>query len=167
MTHSERIAQLEQQIVELQTLRARFVNPLTGELMVLTGLSDDGLVPYLQFNARVGICTNFWMKKPIGQGAGFSVGAEDRFAVYAEVDTDTCRDAPSVAVFASVVGRPINTQPHIAFLGAAANARENHGLFLSFSNDKAVSIREEGWELRGYVQYFMGKIDGAIKKLWP
>lgn len=157
MTHEQRITELETRLAEAEQVTKLFV----------VGVSDDGQVPYLMTLCRMGICTSFWMKKPLGQGAAFSVGAKDRFAGYFEIDEDFCPDNPSVGVFASVVGQPINTQPHIAFLGAAANARENHGLFLSFSNDKAVSIREEGWELRGYVQYFMGKIDGAIKKLWP
>lgn len=158
MTHEQRIADLETRLAAAERITSMFTR----------GVSDDGKIPYLMLDGRLGIFTTYWMKKPWGQGAAFSVGCgADRFAGYFEVDEDACPDNPSVAVFASVVGQSKFNQPHIAFLGAAANAKENHGLFLSFSNDKAVSIREEGFELRGYVQYFMGKIDGVIKKLWP
>lgn len=157
MTHEQRITELETRLAEAEKVTTLFV----------VGVSDDGQVPYLMTLCRLGVCTNFWMKKPLGEGAALSIGAEDRFALYAEIDTSKCQTNPSVAVFASVVGQQLYGQPHIAFLGAAANAPDNHGLFLSFSGDKAISIREEGWELRGYVQYFMGKIDGVIKKIWP
>src|SRR5438477_9221347 len=85
-------------------------------------MNDDGTVPYLQVNARIGVMTNFWARKPLGQGAALSVGTNiDRFGVYAEIDPGddgyaACPDFPSTAVYASVVAphRAGERQPNIA-----------------------------------------------------
>src|SRR4051812_41317117 len=32
---------------------------------MIRGVSSDGKVPYIQFNARLGVFTNYWCKKPL------------------------------------------------------------------------------------------------------
>lgn len=157
MTIEERLDALEARVAAAERITSMFTR----------GISDDGRIPWLMLDGRLGIFTTYWMKKPWGQGAALSVGCgADRFAGYFEVDEDSCPDNPSVGVFASVVGESKFNQPHIAFLGAAANAKENHGLHISMQ-DKEVIFREEGTELKGYAQYFLGKVGGFIKTLWP
>lgn len=94
------------------------------------GTSSDGLVPYVMTAGRVGVMTRFWAERPVGQGAGLSVGtAVDRFAGYFEIDPGpdgmaACPDHPSTAVYASVVAphRAGEAQPNLAVEAHAANA---------------------------------------------
>lgn len=98
--------------------------------LIVRGDSDDGTVPYLKVNARLGMMTDFWCRKPIGQGAALSIGtAIDRFGLYAEIDAGAdgfaaCPDHPSTAIYAAVVvpHRPGEAQPNIAVEAHAANS---------------------------------------------
>ncbi len=165
MTIEKRLAAVEQRLAALEA-RTAAAERITG--MFKRGLSEDGLVPYLMLDGRLGIFTEFWSKKPWGQGAAFSVGCgADRFAGYFEIDEQSCPDNPSVAVFASCVPQPQFGQPHIAFLGVAANATENRALSLSFGDTREVVFRAEGMQLLGaFTSFLIGKLQ-LFKKLWP
>ena len=102
------------------------------------GVSVDGRIPYLQFNGRIGVMTNFWARQPYGQGAALSVGtAIDRFGVYAEMETAPdgflpCDGHPTTAFYGAVLGphRPGESQANIAFEAHAGNGpSENVALY--------------------------------------
>ena len=124
-------------------------------------------VPGLQINARLGVFTNFWLNQPIGQGAAVSIGTNiDRYALYAEIDEESCPDHPSVAVFGSVVPASTTGQPHIAIQGQAGNAPTNYAAYLTMG-DKTYGIRPEGFELIGpFSDVEIGTLD-SHKSLWP
>ncbi len=116
MTDHERIAALEARLA-------------IYDAFFTFGLSVDLRVPYVMTMGRMGIMTKFWAEKEYGQGAGFSVGCNDRYAGYFEVDEGpdgfaVCPNHPSTAVYGSVVvpHRPGEEQPNIAFEAHAANS---------------------------------------------
>ena len=117
MTETERIAALE---ARLKVFEDFFT----------FGLSDDGLVPYVSTAGRIGMMSNYWCKRAVGQGAAVSTGsAIDRFMAYFDVDPGldgfaTCPDHPATAAYGSSVQahRPGEAQPNIAFEAHAANA---------------------------------------------
>ena len=154
MTVEERITALEALTQDIH--RNTFTDPATGTP-----------IPGLQINARVGVFTNFWMNQPIGQGAALSIGtAIDRYAVYAEIDGISCPDHPSVAVFASNVA-PNAGQDNHAIEGVVGNGRANYGLALTLPQ-RTIRWRTEGLELLGdYAEFFVGKVGGVIRQLWP
>ena len=190
MTDKERIAALEARLA-------------VYDAFFKFGVSDDGAIPYVMTQGRVGVMTEFWSKKPLGQGAALSIGtAADRFGVYAEIDPGAdgfaaCPDQPSTAIFASVVvpHRPGEPQPNIAIGAVAANAPVGnlpfHGTYqyaptpallpteglrlVEMSADGQVqrhlSISANGITLMDGVQrvaqWFVRKIGGPLKNLWP
>src|SRR5882672_12840671 len=98
MTIEDRLAALEEKTQDIR----RYTHRCT-----VTGKD----IPCIEIIGRVGIFTNFWMKKDIGQGAALSIGTNnDRFALYAEIDEASCPDHPSVAGYFSVVPRQLNGQ---------------------------------------------------------
>lgn len=155
MTIEERLSALEAKTQDIH--RDVWVDTVTG-------LS----IPYIQLNARLGIFTNFWSRKNVGQGAGLSVGTNiDRFAGYFEIDEQTCPDHPSVGVFGSVVPSATYPQPFIGVQGASGNSTvANYGILVSMGS-KVAAIREEGLELIGsWFTFVIGKIGGVIKQIW-
>ncbi len=115
---------LEERVAQLEATIAKY------EALFSFGRSDDGRVPYVMTQGRFGVMTSYWSRKPVGQGAGLSVGSNvDRFALYAEIDPGddgfaACPDHPSTAVYAAVVAphRSGEAQPNIALEAHAANA---------------------------------------------
>lgn len=161
MTLEERVAALEAKTQDIA--RGSFHDDATGV---------D--IPYLALSCRLGIFTTYWSRQPIGQGAALSIGTNsDRFALYAEIDEQTCPDHPSVAVYASVVPASRFNQPHIALQGMAGNAPDRNGLSQNYGlaltlGDRSLFLQREGLRLVGdFAVFFMGKVGSVIKQLWP
>lgn len=168
MTVEERLDALEASSKKFQELYNHFVNPLTGNLMLLSGLSIDGLVPWVQLNCRVGIMSNFQAVQPFGEGASLSVGtAIDKYAGYFEIDGVVCRTGPSVALFASNVAVNFFGQANHAFEGVVGNSVNSRGLVLTQDNF-SMAMRVQGFELitPGIPYIKMGYMNGHIVDLW-
>lgn len=79
------IVELKQALMQMER-RVKELEEKTQDIR--RGMSDDGRVPYLVINARLGLMSDFWARKPIYQGAMFSIGnAIDPFGMYLEMET--------------------------------------------------------------------------------
>jgi hypothetical protein len=167
MNDSQRLAALEDRVASLQAdldaLRDEHAR-LLGRIGAFDfsfwkfGRSDDGRIPYVMTMGRLGIETEYWSKKPWGQGALLSLGIiHDRYGVYTEVEAVSCPDHPTVGVFSSVTqGNP--AQKNVAF--AADVASSAHG------NVTLSAQQGDGIEVVGAETFWIGRIGGALKRLW-
>ena len=117
-------------------------------------------IPALQINARVGLSTNYWMNKPLGEGAALSIGAEDRFALYAEIDNNGFT-YPSIAIYGAAVS-PNGVEPNVGLAAIAANSVINYNI-ISGNN---LALRPEGIHVLDGKPLFIGLPTNA-KQLWP
>ena len=146
------INSLEQHIAELEA-RIKQLELKTQD--ITRGVSDDGKIPYLMIGARVGIFTSYWAKKPIYQGAAFSIGNPiDPFGIYVEMESEK-GFAPSLdgrrsAVYLATLGtnRPGEKTQNIGVEAHAANSSGgNIPYYVDYSLAEDSPFKAEGLRL--------------------
>ncbi len=149
MTETEQDAQIADLQARLKKFEDYFqfkTNPHDGSVGVMT-------------SGRFGVMTEFWMNQPPTQGSAFSAATiTDRFAIYGEIDTVSCPDHPSTAIYASCVAPNTFGQQNIGIESHAANGAINVALFL---DGQGVLLPP------GATLFLIGPNGGPYKQLWP
>ena len=120
-------------------------NPYTGQIGTKTA-------------GRLGVMTDYWMKRPANEGAALSVGTIDnQYAVYAEIEADTSPGRQCAAYYARCdVLNP--TQPNVAFESHVNNSGVANVDLLADGAGIGLAARVTSWAV--------GKLEQAIQ-LWP
>jgi len=143
MTLEERVAQLESLVAKYEAFFRFVTNEFDGQ----TGVMTQG---------RFGVMTDFWMRRPAGQGAALSVGTvSDRFAIYGEADAAACPDAPTTAICGAVYAGNLS-QRNVAF---EAHARNSMIANIALHSDGHVEVGD-------VPELYVGKLS-SFKRLWP
>lgn len=143
---------LEERVAGLETKLQKYENFFTF------GTTPDN-IKYVMTQGRVGVMTDYWAKKPYGQGAALSVGTiTDRFAIYAENEAVHAGNPAAVGLYVSVPV-PNPSQRNIAIEAHSAN-----------SGIANIVIHADGVGIEladGITSWKIGKLNGLIKQLWP
>ncbi len=147
-----RVATLEQQRADLETRLAIFEEYFSifrnadGELGCMT-------------RGRLGVMTEYWMRRPKGQGAAFSVGtAGDRYVGYFEAEATACPDHPTTGILVWVKC-PNEASYNIGVEAHVAGSFGKPGVVLHADGD--------GIEVGGASAFYLGKTLGDAVRLWP
>lgn len=169
MTDSERITALEAELAALQSRIGDFkfdyfqFGMNDGGAWNAFALREERRVPFCWTRGRFSIMSKYQSELPWGEGCAFSVDSEcdAGLAWFEFAPTSTANARPKFGIFVHVVGD--NPQPNIAFHARVGGSRDRNVALLVEGAENKTGI-EIGF---GVLEFWIGRIGGVLKKLWP